>query len=82
VNFENSSPELDLLVSIARSLPGVLGSRLTGGGFGGGTVTLVPAEQAEATVNDLKAAYEKQCGHAPAVFICRIADGAAASWDT
>ena len=39
-NFENSTEELDLLVSIAQSLSGVLGSRLTGGGFGGGTVTL------------------------------------------
>ncbi|CAN5431259.1 galactokinase [soil metagenome] len=80
VNFENSTAELDLLVSIARSMPGVLGSRLTGGGFGGGTVTLVPAERAKATVDGVKAGYQKQTGHLPAVFICRIADGAAVSW--
>ena len=39
-NFENSTPELDLLVSIAQNLPGVLGARFTGAGFGGATVTL------------------------------------------
>ena len=39
-NFENSTAELDLLVAIARDLPGVFGARLTGGGFGGATVTL------------------------------------------
>lgn len=80
LNFENSAPELDLLVSIARSLPGVLGSRLTGGGFGGGTVTLVTLEAAPAVVKALTSQYEQQTGHRPAVFICRIADGAAASW--
>jgi galactokinase len=41
INFENSCPELDHLVKIARSVPGVHGSRLTGGGFGGATITLL-----------------------------------------
>ena len=79
-NFENSTPELDELVTIARSLPGVLGARLTGGGFGGGTVTLVHAAEAEEMVAVLQAKYAQTNGHQPAAFICRIADGAAAHW--
>ena len=81
-NFENSTPELDALVEVARSLGGVLGSRLTGGGFGGGTVTLVEAEQAEAVAQQLRTTYAKQSGHSPAAFVCRIADGAAVRWTT
>ncbi len=44
-NFENSTAELDALVARARSLPGVQGARLTGGGFGGGIVALVRLEE-------------------------------------
>jgi len=79
-NFQNSTPELDRLVEIARGLPGVLGSRLTGGGFGGGTVTLADAARAEEIVEHLRAEYTRQSGHSPAVFTCRMADGAAISW--
>jgi galactokinase len=46
-NFDNSSPELNLLVEIARGMPGVLGARLTGAGFGGATVTLCEEKRAE-----------------------------------
>lgn len=79
-NFENSTPELDRLVAIARALPGVLGSRLTGGGFGGGTVTLVKAANAEAVVQQMRAQYAQQTTHDVAGFVCRIADGAAVGW--
>jgi galactokinase len=72
-NFENSTADLDRLVEIARSLPGVFGSRLTGGGFGGGTVTLVEAARAAEVVAGLRP-------HATAVFLCRAADGAAVGW--
>ena len=79
-NFENSTPELDLLVSIAQSIRGVLGSRLTGGGFGGGTVTLVEAKRAADVVEQLQKEYARRSGRKPAGFVCRIADGAAVLW--
>jgi galactokinase len=76
-NFENSSPQLDLLVEIARAIPGVFGSRLTGGGFGGSTVTLVSADQAAAVAARLSADYAARSDYVPQVFVCRLADGAA-----
>ncbi|MFN2508172.1 MAG: galactokinase [Chthoniobacterales bacterium] len=81
-NFENSTPELDLLVCIAQSLAGVLGSRLTGGGFGGGTVTLVESARGDEVLENLRARYAEEICHLPSVFVCRIADGAAVSWSS
>lgn len=76
LNFENSTPELDLLVEIACSLPGVLGARLTGGGFGGSTITLVEADRAPAVAEELARQYKARSVHTSQVFICRLADGA------
>ena len=70
-NFENSTPELDRLVSVARSLPGVLGARLTGGGFGGAVLALAETAQADAVAEQLA----RQAPNG-AVFACRTADGA------
>jgi galactokinase len=72
-NFENSTADLDRLVEVAQSLPGVFGSRLTGGGFGGATVTLAEAARGASVVEGLQP-------YATAVFVCRAADGAALSW--
>lgn len=58
-DFEVSCPELDFLVENALSLPGVYGSRMTGGGFGGSTVTLVRASSVEAYKGSLKKYQEK-----------------------
>ncbi|MBA2585661.1 MAG: galactokinase [Chthoniobacterales bacterium] len=77
MNFENSTPELDALVQTAQSLSGVLGSRLTGGGFGGSTVTLVAAERAENIAAEMNEKYMARSGHPANAFVCRIADGAA-----
>jgi len=79
-NFENSTPELNTLVDVARSIPGVLGSRLTGGGFGGGTVTLVHGAQAQTVAEQMRSAPANRSGNAAAPFVCRIADGAAVQW--
>ena len=75
-NFENSTPELDSLVETARTLPGVLGARLTGGGFGGATVTLCESAVAEHVANELAAASAERSGHDSRGFVCAIADGA------
>ncbi|PZR72655.1 MAG: galactokinase, partial [Chthoniobacterales bacterium] len=76
-NFENSTPELDLLVSIAQQLPGVLGARLTGGGFGGATVTLCERAHAAKVAAELSRRYVTKTAITPRVFVCRIANGAA-----
>jgi galactokinase len=75
-NFENSTPELDLLVSIAQQLPGVLGARLTGGGFGGATVILCERERADDLVAELSRRYFEITGIASRVFVCHVSQGA------
>src|SRR5215510_5802326 len=75
-NFENSTRELDLLVSIAQQLPAVLGARLTGAGFGGATVTLCERNAAPVVAEQLAKTYVAQTGIRPQVFVCEIADGA------
>jgi galactokinase len=75
-NFENSTPELDSLTSIAQQLPGVLGARLTGAGFGGATVTLCERTAADSIALQLARDYSAQMGTNAKVFVCEIADGA------
>lgn len=75
-NFENSSPEQDELVEIARAQPGVFGARLTGGGFGGATVALAQAAQADVVSAAIASAYASRTGCSANVSICRLADGA------
>ncbi len=75
-NFENSTAALDLLVSIAQELPGVLGARLTGAGFGGATITLCEKAAAEAIATELARRYAQESGLEPVVIISRLADGA------
>jgi galactokinase len=62
-NFENSCTELDFLVAEARRTPGVLGARLSGGGFGGSAVALVEPEAAGSASRRLAAAYVVRFGH-------------------
>jgi galactokinase len=78
-DFEVSCKELDLLVDLARDVGaagGVIGSRMTGGGFGGCTVTLVRTDAATALIETLIKSYEAQTGIKPTCFISRPALGA------
>ncbi len=75
-DFEVSSPALDALVGVARSVPGVIGARLTGAGFGGCTVNLVRDEAVGALRDAVLAQYEVRTGLTPRVLAVRAADGA------
>jgi galactokinase len=76
--YEVSSLELDALVDIASEVPGVLGSRLTGAGFGGCTVTLVRRDSIEGLAEAVAERYPARTGLTPRLFEVRPADGAEA----
>jgi galactokinase len=75
-DFEASLPEIDVLVDVARTTPGVVAARLTGGGFGGCTVNLVDAESAAAAAESILERYRTRTGLAGRSWISRPADGA------
>jgi galactokinase len=75
-DFAASCPEVDLLVELAAAEPGVIGARLTGGGFGGCTVNLVEAAHAEAFRGDIHAAYLERAGIDAEIYLCQAAAGA------
>ncbi|MBE6384447.1 MAG: galactokinase [Lentisphaerae bacterium] len=76
VNFENSTPELDYLIELAHSIPGALGARLSGGGFGGITIHLVKNDQADEYARKVCAAYKLRTGIDAEYYICELGDGA------
>lgn len=78
LDYEVSCPELDLMVDLAREAPGVFGARMTGGGFGGCTVSLVDATAAEDFAEIVGPAYEKATGLEPMIFSCFSGGGAKA----
>ncbi len=78
-DYEVSCRELDLLVKAAYEFGfenGRVGSRMTGGGFGGSTVTLVREDSAEALKAHLESRFRAEFGSEPNCFITPIADGA------
>lgn len=73
--YEVSCTELDTLVEIASTLPGCVGARLTGAGFGGCTVNLVEDDQAGAFIEQLKTRYKAASGKQADVYLCRASQG-------
>lgn len=75
-DYEVSCRELDVMVEIATGQPGVYGSRMTGGGFGGCTINLVAVEHAEEFRSKIAAEYKRATGLSPEIYISTAADGA------
>jgi galactokinase len=75
-DFEASCDEADLMVEAAQELPGLIGARLTGGGFGGCTVNLVQEELAELFAKALRGKYRAATGIEPEIYRCRASAGA------
>jgi galactokinase len=75
-DYEVSSPELDFLVDTAAGIEGVLGARMTGGGFGGCTVNLLRRGTGERFRREIAQPYEERFGLIPQMFDCRPSRGA------
>ncbi len=75
-DYEVSAPELDFLVEQVRTLKGVYGARMTGGGFGGCIVALVQPRGVDALTAHLQKVYPERFGKAPAVYVTSATAGA------
>ena len=74
-DFEGSCVEADTMVDLAQDLPGLIGARLTGGGFGGCTINVVKKEHAADFAKALKARYIHATGIDPDIHICHASAG-------
>jgi galactokinase len=74
-DYETSCEECDILAEEAWKIPGVIGSRITGGGFGGCTVSLVKDEAIDTFKEKLSAAYKERVGKTPEFYVVEIGDG-------
>lgn len=75
-DYEVSVPEIETLVALAREVDGVLGARLTGGGFGGSILALVPERAVEAFTAHVKDGYGARLDAETTIRAVRIVDGA------
>lgn len=71
-----SCEEIDILVDLAWKIPGVLGSRITGGGFGGCTVSIVKNESIDTFIETIGKTYLEKVGHEAEFYTVDIGDGA------
>ncbi len=74
-DYEVTGIELDTLVSEARKVDGVIGSRMTGAGFGGCTVSLVKSEAVQQFIAQVGTAYEKAIGYPASFYVSQIGNG-------
>ena len=75
-NYQVTVPELDTLASLAWNFPGVIGSRMTGGGFGGCTVSIVEKNKVDEFINSIGTDYEKLCSRKADFYVIETSDGA------
>ncbi len=75
-DYEVSCHGLDIMADAAQKLPGYIGARMTGGGFGGCTVNLVHAEHAEGFAQALRTAFKQSTGIDAETYITRASGGA------
>jgi galactokinase len=75
-DFEGSCVEADAMVELAQDLPGLIGARLTGGGFGGCTINLVEQKDAPAFAEALGKRYAEKIGIEPQIHVCHASGGA------
>lgn len=75
-DYEVSCEEIDILVDLAWNIPGVIGSRITGGGFGGCTVSIVKDEAIDTFIETIGQAYAEKVGHEAEFYTVKVGDGA------
>jgi len=75
-DYDVSCEEIDILVDLAWKIPGVLGSRITGGGFGGCTVSIVKNESIDTFIETIGKTYLEKVGHEAEFYTVDIGDGA------
>lgn len=75
-DYEVSCEEIDILVDLAWAIDGVVGSRITGGGFGGCTVSIVKNDAVDHFVESIGAKYKEKVGHEAEFYVVDIGDGA------
>jgi galactokinase len=74
-DYEISCRELDIMVEIASRRGGVIGSRMTGGGFGGCTINLVHTDSVEQFSKEIQSAYHQATGMTPEIYVSAAGAG-------